>query len=627
MSPGAQTRAGGLGRQGLRFRVYLLIAIGVLVPSALVGSLAWWHLSELDHELLAARRGATIAVAEHVDEEITGDLEALQRLASAPAVTGGGSQEAVDALLRATYLHAQFLGGLFLLDREGRVLIEEPRGGRSVAPPWNLPEVQATLRDGKPRVTSLEGAHDEERTYALVSVVDWRGKPMGVVGAVIDPGQPARARVLRHLIRRAGGHASIVDANGTVLASTERGQVHQAISCRARTARLVRAKETSIGLCRDCHATAVPWIMAVAPLSAAPWAVVTIQPEEAVLATARGISGRLILLAVGLLIMAGTFAWGAVRSVTRPVAVLTASAERIAAGGMDEPIPELGADELGRLGRSVERMRSSLREMIAYVARANEALEQRVAERTRELASANAQLRERDAQRQRLLRTVITAQEDERKRIARELHDETTQSLAALAMGIEAAGSAIRSGGPRPRLDEVKTLAVRTLEEVHRLILDLRPAVLDDLGLSSALRWYAERCLTSRGIAVRCEIAEMGRRLPTEIEVALFRMAQEVMNNIARHAEAESVLIQMEQSGRELRIEIEDDGKGFAPGTAPTDRPHYGLLGLQERADLLGGKLTVDSAPGRGTRIEIVVPLPPDEASPEAPAPISSEAP
>jgi signal transduction histidine kinase len=607
--------APSLGRQGLRFRVYLLTAVGVLVPSVLVGSISWWHLSKLDNELLAARRGAAVAVAEHLDEELTGDLEDLQRVASAKEVTSGLQDlEAVRAQLRTTYLHSQLVGGLFVLDGSGAVLVEEPRSSRRIAPAADVPDVQAALRDGKPRITSLVGSGDEARNYALLPVVDWRGKPIALIGGVVDPTQPLRARVLRHL-ERGGGHASIVDANGVVLASSDRARQRETVQCRVRTTGLIRNRETAIGLCRDCHASGVPWMMAVAPLSSAPWAVTILQPEETVLATSRGIPAKLLTVALGLLVVAGAFAFGIVRSVTRPIAVLTAASERIAAGAMDEGIPALGDDELGRLGRSVERMRASLREMIAYVARANEQLEHRVGERTQELARANEALRERDAQRQRLLRMVITAQEDERKRIARELHDETTQSLAVLTMGIETASNAIRAGGPTPRLDEVKALAVRTLEEVHRLILDLRPAVLDDLGLFSALRWYADRYLASRGIAVRCEIAELDRRLPPEVEIALFRIGQEAMNNIVRHAKAESVLIQLGHDGRDLRIEIEDDGQGFTVGVTPADRPHYGIMGIRERAEALGGTAVIDSSPGRGTRIEVRVPLPDGSAA------------
>jgi signal transduction histidine kinase len=259
---------------------------------------------------------------------------------------------------------------------------------------------------------------------------------------------------------------------------------------------------------------------------------------------------------------------------------------------------------------------TAFRQAEVALKRINETLEQRVEERTHALNEAYAQLAAREEARAQLLRKLISAQEDERKRIARELHDETSQSLAVLAMGLEAVQDALRNG-KAPRLDEVKALAVRTLEEVHRLILDLRPAVLDDLGLFSAIRWYAERYLSTRGIAVRCEIHELEHRLPPEVEIALFRIAQEAMNNIARHAKAESVLIQLAPEGRELRIEIEDDGQGFDPAVQPADRPHYGLLGIRERAELLGGTAVLDSAPGQGTRLEIRVPLPAGSSGPE----------
>jgi signal transduction histidine kinase len=266
-------------------------------------------------------------------------------------------------------------------------------------------------------------------------------------------------------------------------------------------------------------------------------------------------------------------------------------------------------------------MRTSLRDLIAYRERYQHELEARVLERTTELARANEQLREREEARARLLHMVITAQEDERKRIARELHDDTSQNLAVLVMGIETAIQAIRSGGPTPRLEEVKALAVHALEEVHRLIHDLRPSVLDDLGLFSAIRWYAERHVATRGIAVRCELPGPPEpRLPAAYEIALFRICQEALNNVIRHAHAESVLIQVNAERGELRIEIEDDGRGFDRSLARADeRAHWGLLGIEERAQILGGEARIDSTPGHGTRIDVRVPLPPEARAGDAP--------
>jgi signal transduction histidine kinase len=350
-----------------------------------------------------------------------------------------------------------------------------------------------------------------------------------------------------------------------------------------------------------------------AAVGSAPWGVVVRQAADEALPT-HGVFPWYVVLG-GLLaqmLVAVTFAWGAVRSVTGPVAVLTDHAERIAGGELAAPIPDLGGDEVGRLGHSLERMRESLRLNIDRVAQVNSELELRVEARTRELNEANAQLREREEVRRQLLQKVITAQEDERKRIARELHDETSQGLAVLAMGLEAAQDALRAGMP-PRLEEVKALAVRTLEDVHRLILDLRPSVLDDLGLVSAIRWYAERTLESRGISVRCEFGEMPR-LPPEMETALFRMCQETMSNIARHAQATAVLVQVGIEGSEVVIDVEDDGKGFDPDAAGQreGRRPWGLMGIRERAEILGGVARIESAPGQGTHVEVRIPVPKD---------------
>jgi signal transduction histidine kinase len=152
---------------------------------------------------------------------------------------------------------------------------------------------------------------------------------------------------------------------------------------------------------------------------------------------------------------------------------------------------------------------------------------------------------------------------------------------------------------------------VSTLEGVHRIILDLRPSVLDDLGLLSAIQWYADRALATRGISVRCEFGEM-RRLPPEMETALFRICQEAMSNVARHAQASAALVQVGLEWGQVVIEIEDDGKGFDPDSVARreGRRSWGLMGIRERAEILGGTATIESAPGKGTHVEVRIPVP-----------------
>jgi signal transduction histidine kinase len=241
-----------------------------------------------------------------------------------------------------------------------------------------------------------------------------------------------------------------------------------------------------------------------------------------------------------------------------------------------------------------------------------------VQERTRELSALYAQLQQRDRLRQRLLQKLISAQEDERKRIARELHDETCQMLAALSMGVDTALRAPGGEALAPRLAEVKTLATRALAGVHGLIFDLRPSVLDDLGLLAAIRWFVSRNLEPRGISVRCEFEPLSGRMSPEMETALFRVVQESLNNVGRHSDADSVLIQVGERNGQLEIEIEDDGRGFDPESVAQPAPGgrgLGLMGIRERVELLGGTVDIDSAPDDGTRIALRVPLPATEAA------------
>jgi len=614
------------GDISLRRRVYLLMAIGIFFPLLVwLAAAAHWMQSN-DARVAAGRLSAASAVAAHFDAELTDDLEVLQRLASAvaPALEGGGAAPE-RRMLREAHSQLRHREAVFLLDASGRVLAEEPQGSVSGAPRYGTPLVEEVIRSGRPRLSGIVVGEQGAVVHELVPVRSWKGDVIGVAGGTFRPEKRDFEKMLRFLRRGETGFADLVDASGRLVASTEPGRAGRVSECSRRFGRLAKDKQSLTVLCADCHdeegvALRPTEHLTFAAVGGAPWGVVMRQQAAEALPT-EGLPWYAVAGLLGLQLgLAGAFAWGASRSVTHPVGVLTEHAERIAGGELAWPIPHVGEDEVGRLGKSLERMRQNLRQNIERVAEANARLEQRVAERTKELNEANARLKEREEARGELLRKVITAQEDERKRIARELHDETSQALAVLAMGLEAAQEAIRSG-KTPRLDEVKAVAVRTLEDVHRLILDLRPSVLDDLGLLSAIRWYADRQLGSRGISVRCEFGEL-RRLPPEMETALFRICQETMSNVARHSQATAVLVQVGVEGDEVVIEIEDDGKGFDPETASRreGRKPWGLMGIRERAEIMGGTARIVSAPGQGTHVEVRIPLPSPPPPPPAPA-------
>jgi signal transduction histidine kinase len=606
----------GRAGTGLRRRVYLLMAIGIFFPLVVLSIVSWYWLRDLDERLQGSRVAAAETVVVHFDEELTGDLELLQRLAARI----GSRLEAADPalaqqLVREAFGHFRHREAVFLLDVNRRVVAEEPRGRVSAAPQAAIPLVEEVLATGLPRLSGLQADGRGPVVHELVPVRDLAGDVVGLAGGTFDPTRRDFQKMLRHLRQGQTGRAELVDGAGLVVASSEPGRAGLKSECSKNMARLVAAKASLSTRCDDCHAEHAERsrsgeLLTFTPLASAPWGLVVRQDA----AEASPTEGALPWLALSGMVLAQValsafFAWGAARSVTQPVAVLTAEAERIASGQLDWPIPELGQDEVGQLGQALDRMRQSLQALVARVERANLELEGRVEERTRDLNEANAALRERELARAELLRKVITAQEDERKRVARELHDETTQALAALLMRVDQAADAVRAG-KTPALDELRTLANRALADVHRLILDLRPSVLDDLGLASAVQWYADRALGSRGVAVRCEFGELPALTP-ELETALFRICQEALSNVARHAQASHVLVELRVEGPLLCIDVEDDGVGFdhAAVARREGRPHWGLLGIQERADLLGGLARFDSAPGTGTRVEVRIPL------------------
>lgn len=212
-----------------------------------------------------------------------------------------------------------------------------------------------------------------------------------------------------------------------------------------------------------------------------------------------------------------------------------------------------------------------------------------------------------------LLVKVIGAQEEERKRIARELHDESAQALTALLMSLESLEEALprRSSAVRRRLERTHSLTVAALAETRRLIHDLRPMALDELGLVPAIRSYAENRLTDPEVKVRLETVGLRERLAPELETILFRIFQEAINNCAKHAKARNVVIHLEQQGDRVVGWVEDDGVGFDVDVvleARTGDLALGLLGMQERANLVGGHLEISSQPGQGTCIRVELP-------------------
>lgn len=232
---------------------------------------------------------------------------------------------------------------------------------------------------------------------------------------------------------------------------------------------------------------------------------------------------------------------------------------------------------------------------------AHEALELKVQERTAELRRANNSLRE-------LSRRLIQVQEEERSRLARDLHDEVGQLLTALKIDLQDIQHGQAGETPFDSLTDSLVLVDHLLTQVRTLALDLRPSLLDDLGLVPALRWYANRQATRNGWILSLSVEEMTGRVPAPIEVACFRVVQEALTNVAKYARAKTINLTLRRQDEEVMLILQDDGVGFdvqAARQRAQGGKSIGLLGMEERVRLAGGNLVIVSEAGKGTRLQL----------------------
>lgn len=212
--------------------------------------------------------------------------------------------------------------------------------------------------------------------------------------------------------------------------------------------------------------------------------------------------------------------------------------------------------------------------------------------------------------RSRFLAELFASIEVERRRIAYELHDGVGQSLTLLVSGLK---SLPESQRPEARVEELQGLAQRTLKDIKALALGLRPSLLDDLGLVSAIERIAADVRENRGLAVRLDATRFdGRRLPEAVETALFRITQEALSNVVKHAAATQAVITLQLEDGSVTCTVEDNGRGLrhnAHSLASVAPGHLGLIGMRERATLLGGQFELTSTPGAGTRVRVSIPL------------------
>jgi PAS domain S-box-containing protein len=286
------------------------------------------------------------------------------------------------------------------------------------------------------------------------------------------------------------------------------------------------------------------------------------------------------------------------------VALRNRAGELIGFGKLTRDLTERRRHEEALLAEVEER-----RAVEAQLHELNASLERTVAARTSELTTANEELAAARDRLEDLWKQLVAAQEDERRRISRELHDETGGTLSLIRLRLD---DALRSSERRVgHIEECARMVDNAVRQIRSVARNLRPSVLDDLGLADALESVLEQHADASGWRTRMSADQIGRLAP-ELETACFRIGQEALTNVARHANATFVEIGLHASNEELELVVSDNGAGFdstEAGSVQMRRKHFGLVSMSERASIAGGKLEVRSAPGEGTRLRVTLPL------------------
>jgi signal transduction histidine kinase len=471
-----------------------------------------------------------------------------------------------DLIAEAAAGQLDFEGGLALLS-DGQLTATS-----RAEPIWQSAQVGPWIAEGgEPiRFLTLTGSEGEAVTLVAASQGEWT-----VVGA-FDPAALARRSLSDVFTGTAETSAVVVTAEGWLLYShgASRQLAAELITHPGVTAALRGESGTTY-----VRAGEAEHVVAFSPVLPVNWALVIEEPwaalDDPLLRTTRA---GLLLLTPVLLITLLALGFG-VNQIVRPLQMLRDRATALAWGNfeaIEEPVG--GIDEIGRLQQELIHMANKVR-------------------------MAQQGLRS-------YLGAVTAGQEEERRRLARELHDDTIQALIALNQRVQLAQLAANQPATG-LLEEMQAMTTQLIADLRRFTHALRPTYLEDLGLTPALEMLAKDTSEAIAIPVTFELVGPAGRLAPEVELAFYRMTQEALSNVARHAAASQAAVRLAFAPEQVSLEISDDGRGFAVPESPAEMVpagHFGLLGLQERAELIGARLEISSRPGTGTRLTVTLP-------------------
>jgi len=562
-------------RLGRGARLTPLLFLWVVLPlTALLVVIAFGSLalhSQAMRSLVAEREGRTVhAAADAIGEQLQHRGASIQALA-----VHAGETPSAGALADFSFLSPDFEGGLALLSPDGSLMAtsNDPQA-------WSARPIDALASQARSQGGVHYSVAFDDPSLPSRAVLAAAATPGGLVAIGAFLPSSLAARVLDDAFSP-GSQVNVWLVDPSFHALYQLGTEADVSILEHRPG----AQEALLGNSGVTFAAfdGEEHVIAYRPIPPLGWALVIEEPWEAVdnpLLRQTQAAPLILLPAFAFAVLALVLG---LRQVVQPLQALEARAASLGHGdfeAIERPVGGIG--EIKSLQQTLIRMAQQVRSYQDSI--------------------------------RRYIGALTRGQEDERRRLARELHDDTVQALIVLDQRTQLAQMAVKRGSPdaADRLAELRQWTVSLLEGVRRVIRALRPVYLEDLGLPSALEMLAHDVAKSAGLKVQLETQGPPIRLDPEHEIAVYRIAQEALHNVARHAQARSVQLLLTFEPRRLSLVVRDDGLGFEAPQRLNDlasSDHYGLLGMQERAELIGARLRLESTPGDGTTLRLDLPL------------------
>jgi signal transduction histidine kinase len=556
----------------LQLFAFIILPLTVLLVGIAFGSLA---LHQRAMRTLVGDRDerATRAAATAITEQLNHRAAVVHSLALQAAATGDPEHTLADA----TSFLPDFDGGLAFFNADGALLTAtndlDVWEGRQVA--LRLAEANPTYNLGNEVqfVSTFTDANNDEEIMLVATTM-----PDGfmIVGA-FSPADMAR-RVLADIFSASDKAAAfLVDSEGRILyqLGAEPHSNMEMVQYPGVEEALRGESGTSyISVDGDEH------VIAFSPITPVNWALVFEEPWRALADPLLRTTELVPLILVPVLIVALVGLWIGVRQIVQPLQSLEQKATKLAWGdfeAIEEPVGGIS---------EIQRLQTELVHMAHKVKAAQQSLRG-------------------------YLGAVTAGQEEERRRLARELHDDTIQSLIALNQREQLIQMALSGHPALDQLTEMQEMTAQMIANLRRLTRDLRPIYLEDLGLVPALDMLARDTSAALDIPVNLETSGQERRLGPEVELAFYRLVQEALSNVSRHAQASCAEVHLDFNIQAVTLTVIDDGCGFIVPESPAEMGtagHFGLLGMQERAELINARLSVTSKPGQGTSVSVILP-------------------